>query len=218
MKKNQHKEFNIPIKVFEGSCAHHSLKEKKITKNKRETIVLEDRNNDIVPIIIENNSTNDNKKAGALNEEKKNKKQNCFSSPILWLEKKNKEEKTRLMWAIVGSFMVIIIFVWTIFLKYNIMLEKLSLKQMEKEEEWENVKENFTKSMDNFQKKLSEIKNGINNSDMTISTSEDSTTDQSTQLKGAAGETEESITPPIRDVNLTEENIEKLKEKLMEKK
>lgn len=53
---------------------------------------------------------------------------------------------------------------------------------------------------------------------MTISTSEDSTTDQSTQLKGAAGETEESITPPIRDVNLTEENIEKLKEKLMEKK
>lgn len=74
------------------------------------------------------------------------------------VRKKNKEEKTRLMWAIVGSFMVIIIFVWTIFLKYNIMLEKLSLKQMEKEEEWENVKENFTKSMDNFQKNFQKLK------------------------------------------------------------
>lgn len=218
MKKHQHKEFNIPIKVFEGKCTHHSLQEKKFTENKREPIVLEDRNNDITPIIIENNSTNDTKKAGALNEEKKIKKQTRFSSPVLWLEKKNKEEKTRLLWAIVGSFMVIIIFVWAIFLKYNIMLEKLSLKQMEKEEEWEDVKKNFTKSMDNFQKKLSEIKNGANNSDINASTSEDSITDQPTQLKGGVVETGESITPPIRDMNLTEENIEKLKERLMEKK
>lgn len=205
-KNKKQKEFNIPIKVFGSSIA----------RQKENTPALEEQNNDIVPVMIDD-ETNDSRRqlppkgrtselSSAIDEidGEKTKKHHRLNAPMPWIEKKTKGEKIKMMWAIVGSFMAIIIFVWAIFLKYNIMLEKLSLKQLEKEEEWDDVKENFEKSMGDFQKMLSEIKKGAD---------ESQSSDETPETAGLKQNQSEN-----KNINLTDENIEKLKERLMEKK
>lgn len=211
-KNKKQREFDIPIKIFGSSKA----------KQRENASADEEQNNDIVPVMVENADLLSDRqpppkgRIGGLSlatgeiDGEKTKKQHRLNAPMPWIEKKTKDEKIKLMWAIVGSFMAIIIFVWAIFLKYNIMLEKLSLKQLEKEEEWEEVKENFEKSMGDFQKMLSEVKNG------TAAQSQPSDEEQKTS---EPEQTEVDQSPAEnKNINLTDENIEKLKERLMDKK
>ncbi|MFH0854255.1 MAG: hypothetical protein V1891_02070 [bacterium] len=197
MKNRQHKEFNIPIKIF-GANQKKNKSLDSVANNIKYS--EEQQNNEIIPVILDP-EIYDNAKNTNAKDKLANKKKCVLTSPIKWIEKKTKKERLNLMWAIVGLFMIVIIFVWTIFLKYNILLEKLSLKQTEKEDEWEEIKENFEKSMEEFQKKLSEVKNNE-----PFKSNETLEIDNADAIKETSNASE--------NIDISQENIKKLKEKL----
>ncbi len=179
-KKEKNKEFDIPIKVFGKKEKYEDDKE-------------------IVPVMIfgrkekeepnkdeEGTNKSTEGKKGGLKLAKMNKE-----FKFEWFEKKNHEERIKIMWFAVCSFMIIIVSVWVVFLKYNILLENVSLKQMERDEEWAKVKDDFSASMENFKKAIADVKVGEE------------------ENKENAGQKAQ--------IELKDEDIEKLKKKIMER-
>lgn len=183
MKENK-KEFNIPIKIFG---------KKKVDAD---AVISQNENKEIVPVIISKDAGNEDfRKEILLTDDKKDKGLNK-EIKIKWIERKNHEERFKLMWVIVASFMVIIVCVWGVFLKYNILLENFSLKQTQRDKEWGEVKDNFSASIENFEKAINEVKK---KTDAEIEKIEDNNTEEKPQIE------------------LKQEDVEKIKKKILEK-
>lgn len=108
-----------------------------------------------------------------------------------WFPEKTEEERKKIMWVMVSSFLIVIITVWVVFLKYNITLESLSLDRMKEAEEWETFKKDFTSSIENFGEDLSKIR-------------KNQTLQKEQDAKSA-------------ELNIDKNKIEKLKEKILNK-
>lgn len=189
MRKNDKKvkEFNIPIKIFGKKKAEADFD------------ISQDIKKEIVPVMISKNDKDENSELNNQQEYKgKLPKYERLNKEIKinWLEEKSHEERLKVMWITVVSLMVIIVSVWAVFLKYNILLEKLSLKQAERDKEWGEVKDNFGASIENFEKAITEVKK---TADAEIEKIEDNNTKEKSQIE------------------LKPEDVEKLKKKIMEK-
>ncbi|MFH1191971.1 MAG: hypothetical protein V1655_00680 [bacterium] len=186
--KEKKEEFNIPINIF-GKKNNEEAQE----KNEKE----------IIPVMISE------KKREFFNYEKMDSKdrvnEKTNEKKIAWVKRKNEAEKRKIMWAVVACFMVVIISVWAIFLKYNILLENLSIKQLQRDEEWAKIKDDFDKSYQNFENVVEEYNKEADTKDGTARTEAET---------GATTEMETGLEKNKIDISI--EDIEKLKEKIIE--
>ncbi len=207
--KKEKKEFNIPINIF---------------SRKKEEVDEEKSENEIIPVMISNKESKslDMEDKGAeekrefFSYEKMDSKDKASVKKMAWVKRKNEAERRKIMWVVVGCFMVVIIAVWAIFLKYNILLENLSIKQMQRDEEWVKIKDNFDKSYQNFANVVEEYGK---EADLINGTTTDMSMSQNALTKNEIGtSTAQEVIDDNKKINISNEDIEKLKEKIIEKK
>lgn len=215
-KKEKKEEFNIPINIFgRKKPSEYQTENKKdiipVMISEKEETRKESASDNLLPASQPAQADADWTQARATADkqekreffdyEKMDLKNKAAAKKIAWVKRKSEAERRKMMWAVVVCFMVVILSVWAIFLKYNILLENLSIKQMQRDEEWSKIKDEFDQSYKNFENIVEDYNQaGSAKIDAQV---------------GASAETE--VENEKKEIDISNEDIEKLKEKIIEK-